>query len=311
MSGCQMWVTQSSAHAESLLHFHSAFGGSIIVSDMGRGLQKPCIRWVVSGGRARSVAAALVQVSVVKETQLEVAASWPSCLSIRKEMAGSLKIMKREPQCSSRSTCSWDYLAGFFDAEGSIHVKARCAAIQLEVGQKFENVLKIIHSFLIQECPGTGIRIHQQTSFTRLIVSNRETCQFILRRLLSSGLSTKRPVALLALGVSMSNHSHSRAAIASLVGNQARYSRLDEEGIQRAKQITSIKSRQRKELSSGRLELVDQLHQQVETLKQDHALGNARARFGMLRHDIRWLLLRGAVQMGSLVTTSTAAPSNN
>ncbi|CAE8679032.1 unnamed protein product [Polarella glacialis] len=294
-SGSQVWINQSSAHGEVLLLFHRAFGGSIRLSRQGRGSKHAIIKWRVSGSLAQNAAAALCQASLVKKQQLQIAANWPPCKVKREELAIRMTELKHTSHDFSGFLCSWSYLAGFFDAEGAVHISPMLS-LRLSLSQKFEGVLKAIFVFLKQKCPGNGkgVALYTLSNCSRLQVSRNEVCKFILQRMLASGLLGKRLSAELALASECTeSRVFARTALASLVGNQSRYFRLDLEGCRRAKQINKLQSSISYQSSRGRLEKVIMMKRGVEQLKEEHALQTSQNRYQLLRHDIRSKLRNG------------------
>ncbi|CAE8590528.1 unnamed protein product [Polarella glacialis] len=300
-SGSQVWINQSSAHGEALLLFHRAFGGSIRLSRQGQGSRHALIKWSVSGTSARNAATALRQESLVKKQQLHIAANWPSCKAEREESAIRITELKHTSHDLFGFLCSWSYVAGFFDAEGHIHISPTLS-LRVSLSQKFEGVLKAILCFFEQECPGNGkgVVLYKLSNCSRLQVSRNEVCKFILQRMLASGLLVKRLSAELALAAECKeSRASARTALASLVGNQGRYLRLDLEGCHRATHIKSMQSSIFYQSSRGRLEKVIMLQRGVEQLKKEHALQTSQSRYQLLRHDIRSKLSNGTAILRS------------
>merc|ERR1711924_516924 len=96
----------------------------------------------------------------------------------------------------------------------------------------------------------------------------------ILQNMLAAGLRIKQREATLVLSLDQSNHSSIRDMITHLNGNQSRYRRLDDDGCRRAIVIHKLQNKAR---NAGSLLLAAQLREEVEQLKQQHALLNAQA----------------------------------
>ncbi|CAE8585841.1 unnamed protein product [Polarella glacialis] len=248
---------------------------------------------------AKQAAADLCRASLVKHGQLQVAVNWPCCRSKRTDAAATLRKMKRTPECSNLS-CSWSYVAGFFDAEGNVSVYADRPAVRLGITQKHPEVLQILREFLKAE--GIPSILYQESFSTlcRLIIVRADAIQLMLTRMLAAGLLGKRGAAEVALALTPCKHAESRKEIACLVGNQGRYLRLDSAGCQRA--IAIAKARRRLwyqyQSATGRSQASQVLETQLLEMKREHALCNAKTQLHCLRGDIRSLLQSGARLLG-------------
>ncbi|CAE8710063.1 unnamed protein product [Polarella glacialis] len=293
LSGCTLSVSQSSHHAEALLLFRQAFGGSITMERPGQGSRKPTIAWRVCGRSARRAAATLSRSSLLKHSQLQIASDWPSCPSKREESAVTLKMMKATPKCSHLS-CSWSYVAGFFDAEGYISVPPDQLGIRLGIPQKHPGILHIVHAFLKAEGI-LAIMYHEHSRHvSRLMVLRVPALRLMLTRMLAAGMHVKRKSAEVALAITPGRHAESRRHLAALAGNQGRYARLDSEGCQRSSAIVRMGQRSCYHASHGRHNVSELLEKQLLELRREHALCNANTRVHRLRADIRSLLQLGA-----------------
>ena len=73
------------------------------------------------GQSARNAAQLLAPHSITKQQQLLLAAEWPDARSRREECKTELRALKESRLGRLTGLCSWEYFAGFFDAEGYIH----------------------------------------------------------------------------------------------------------------------------------------------------------------------------------------------
>ena len=147
MSGCHLQVPQSFDQAEVLMLFYETFGGSITRAGSGLGLCKPAPRWTVCGQSARNAAELLAPRSITKRKQLFLAAQWPDARSRREDCKAELRALK-EYDSAVAGLCSWEYCAGFFDAEGHIRQQRGGASLELQIKQKHPRVLECLREFL-------------------------------------------------------------------------------------------------------------------------------------------------------------------
>ncbi|CAE8689181.1 unnamed protein product, partial [Polarella glacialis] len=294
LSGCQLFLTQSSEHGEALFLFHQVFGGSIMADKRGIGSQRPVIRWSLHGQTARKAAALLSKASYVKRAQLQIAAEWPSCKTQREKVAITMSALKRSSQPPEGAGCSWPCVAGFFDADGHMGISAVGSGIVLGFTQKHASILEIIREFLAQEGYIDGIGMEHKSTLCRLAVYRSKLSHTILEHMIAAGMIVKRSAAEVVLKTNYSNYLRSRVELACLVGHQGRYIRLDEHGCQRVKQLASLRSKLRYLTSRGRFGERAQFEDELFSLKQEHSLHNAEASVSLLRQDIRLLLRQGA-----------------
>ena len=142
----QLCISQSHANSEVLILFQRVFGGVIYGNVQGRGLRRPCLQWRVTGGVAKDVAGKLAKHSFVKRGQLLVAASWPEQEQQQegaKQQLAALKLQQSDPNLA----CSWAYVAGRFDADGCIRVRAVPSALSVSMSSKDRSALSWIDSF--------------------------------------------------------------------------------------------------------------------------------------------------------------------
>lgn len=290
--GCiALAVAQNESSSSVLLLFKSIFGGSITRLSHARGLCRPCLKWQLSGRAAQQAAALLCTSTVCKSAQLGIAISWPQGHTLRAEAAARMKFLKQvEP---AEATCpSWQYLAGFFDAEGCI-ILVRPAYLRLEIKQKFLPVLLSIQGFLARH--GVHCSVYERQSHGQLAVHSTENCKFVLAKLIRSGLRVKRDAARLAMQVCAAEFIQVRSNLQKLVGNQSHYQRLSIGGLQRAREITQMKARLRNLIGKQPSDSEhSELESQLLVLQEDHKLKCGQERLMKIRSDIRSFIADGA-----------------
>ena len=148
LSGAGLGVSQSFDQAEILMIFRATFGGSITREHGGMGLRKPALRWCVWGQAARRAALLLAPHSITKQQQLVLAAQWPDAKSLQREKFKAKLGALKKYDSAVAGPCSWEYFAGFFDAEGYIEQPHGGNALVLKIAQKHPQVLRCIRSFL-------------------------------------------------------------------------------------------------------------------------------------------------------------------
>jgi len=295
LKGPRLSIGQSFRHCEALLRFADTFGGTISRSKPGQGPREPTVQWQLSGANARRTAKMLGSIPSAKQPQLLLTAlPRPTCSRERVKLTADLRYMKlAEPPQFVVS--SWAYLAGFFDADGYIHVSARKALIELTLPQKFKAILTAVQVFLDKRCPRSVNGVTNDGTAYRLRLTSDELCRFVLANLLDAGLSVKREVAALALTLTRVNHYVVRDEMSKLTGRQSRYRRLDSAGCHRALEIDKIKRSIVRHNTNGNTAKVEELQLVEKDLKALHALHNAAMLKETLRCDIRSLLKRGAM----------------
>ena len=281
-------ITQTESSSTVLLLFRNLLGGSVMRGDHTKGLIRPTLQWEVSGEAARHAAALLCSRSSCKDRQLSIASSWPQTLHLRAEAVAKLKVLKRK--APPTATCpTWHYLAGFFDAEGCIHLQ-QPSYIRLKITQKFPQVLRAIQKFLAEH--GLKCSISNDRTCASLVISETELSKLVLARLVVSGLRLKREAARLALRMTSDNFLEIRSDLQKMVGNQGRYQRLTCSGLERAKEINRLRARLRWAGPAGPQNSA--LESQLRLLCEDHKLQRAQERLLLIRSDIRHLLSQGA-----------------
>ena len=298
-SGIRLSVSQAESNNVVLLLFRNVFGGSIAREHHARGLRRPSLQWQLSGGIAQQVASILSTSTVCKHKQLVLASAWPQEQGLRSEAAAKIKLLKQE--APAEATCpSWQYLAGFFDAEGCI-ILLSPSSLRLEIKQKFPPVLHSIQGFLAHH--DVGCTIYQKESCSLLVVRRSETCKFVLAELIRSGLRAKREAARLAVQVCAGDFVQIRSNLHKLIGNQGRYQRLSIAGLGRATEIRQIRARLR--YQTGRQQ--SELESQLLVLQENHKLKCGQERLLMIRSDIRSFIVEGAA--AAMVEGAAAAAS--
>ncbi|CAE7702500.1 unnamed protein product [Symbiodinium microadriaticum] len=281
-------VEQCSSGSPVLLLFRSAFGGSISGRGVRTGLQRPVLRWHVSGKRARDAASLLATVASCKRPQLIIAADWPQTFESRAHAAAELKRLKNVAPKSVLCP-SWAYFAGFFDAEGCISMRFP-SQICLIIVQKLPGILQALRDFL------AGERIACQLSTTergaRLVIGATKVSKHVLCMLLSAGLRVKREAARTAVSMHRGSFQTARGDLAHCVGYQNRYKRLTAEGLLRSRSIGSLRSK----LGNATDALHPSLQEELQQLRADHAWSCALERCALIRSDVRTMLAQGARQ---------------
>ena len=236
LSGCFLSISQSFDQAEVLMLFYETFGGSITRAGSGMGLRKPVLQWVACGQYARNSAQLLAPQSITKQKQLLLAAQWPEAKSERKERKTELRALKECDSAVARP-CSWEYCAGFFDAEGYIHQKSGGASLVLVLKQNHPRVLQCLRQFLARSLGKDATIVKSGGSAHALSVCGLTSCKQILQHLLAAGLLRKADQAKLVLGLTPETAAQVHTELGHLTGNQTFGKRLDAAGLARARKI--------------------------------------------------------------------------
>lgn len=86
-------------------------------------------------------------------------------------------------------TLSWQWVAGFFDGEGSISLYVRRYSIDIQVlfTQSYKPLLDELRSFLVKEGASLGIRMaikdKRQSAYSLYVSSNHDVSEVLLRML--------------------------------------------------------------------------------------------------------------------------------
>ncbi|CAE7222158.1 unnamed protein product [Symbiodinium sp. KB8] len=298
LSGCFLQVSQSFDQAEILMLLRDTFGGSIRHQRNGLGLQKPTVRWVVCGQSARRAAELLAPFSITKRKQLLLAAEWPEERSHREDCKAELRALK---ECDSAvaGPCSWEYCAGFFDAEGHIAQPKAGASLALHVAQKHPKVLNCLRDFLAGsiDIDAKVSLARQRPSMHLLLLTSLLDCKQMLRCMLQAGLLCKAKRAELALGLTPENASLVNAELTCLTGNQMYGKKMDASGRDRAKALTVLREQARKMARCQELHKAEAILRKAEALQLEHELSKALHENAQLLkfcrgieylHDICW-----------------------
>ena len=277
LSGCRLQVVQSFDQAEVLIRFYETFGGSIMRLNGGRGLQKPCLVWCAGGQSSRQAVQLLAAHSITKRKQLLLAAQWPDdpgAKSRRERSKAELRTLK-EYDSAVAGPCSWEYFAGFFDAEGCISQQHGGAGVVLEIWQKHPRVLKCLRKFLARSL-GNDATLTKKGGYAHdihaLWVCGMESCKQMLQRLVAAGLLCKAEQARLVLGLTTQTAAQVNAELGRLTGNQKFGRSLDAAGRQRARKIAGVRQQARRLKQRGQLAEAEAKLVEVMQLKQEHEL---------------------------------------
>ena len=282
-------ITQNVDSAGVLLYFRDRLAGGVGMGCCRTGRQKACLHWQLYGSQPRHAAGLLSQVPSMKQAQLLIAAKRVA-KTHRGEVAEQLSRFKQRNHRPNRLRCTWPYFAGFFDAEGSVGVDALTGGLHLEVWQVNPFVLEHLLRFLHQD----GLKswhFYQGNSCAKLRCYETATCKRTLERLLKNGLLVKKKQAELALSITSKNYRQVREAIMSHNGWHQRYRRLDEEGLDRAKEIQVL---QRNLLRLSCTEKSQLLEGKIRDLQAEHIFQKLVSKCRLLRKDIRSSLSEGA-----------------
>ena len=277
VSGCVLQLGQVASNSAVLFQFLLKFEGGIYMKAQGCGSAAPTVAWRVHGDTARHASSILQQHCIVKEEQLKIAASWPRCREDRDMCNAKLAQLKRCNQFRAhleKTALSWNYVSGFFDAEGCILVNPASKNLKLVIGQRDPDILHLLHVFLGRHLPQPSkVNLYSKPSSHVLTSGQSATSLAILRNLLGHGLQVKRSAALHALNVSTSSHSESRRNVGKGKGKQSYFIRLDEAGCARARTIKNM---------TGRI-----FHME-SVLKEEAAIENLRAELALakLQHQV-------------------------
>ena len=269
-------VGQSIDGVATLIRLQQALGGTICRLRNGKGLQKPMLRWVLTGRRACHVANLMAPHSIVKRRQLEILAAQLGTAFDKVDCSIDLAMLKRS-ESAVAGPCSWTYLAGFFDAEGYIEQPRGMAALRLRMHQKYARVLECVRTFLDTEgCIEARLYQTRGRPGVELRINRTQSCKAALQKLLDAGLLRKASQAKLALSLTLANAEQVRSAMADMVGNQSFATRLDTAGLRRAALITYVKKMAGIKAQNGQTSRANSLLADAEGLKREHALLNAQ-----------------------------------
>lgn len=289
LSGCSLQLAQTVANSWILFHYLVKFGGSICVNAQGCGSTAHSIAWRACGGTARHASSILQQHCIVKEGQLKIASSWPKCREDRDMCRARLAELKKCNQfraCSDKTSLSWSYVSGFFDAEGCIVVDQAYRSLRLAIAQRDPEILQLLQVFLLRCLPPQQqkINLYSKPLGHVLVSCGTATSIEILTNLLEHGLQVKRSEALHALNVPTSSHSESRRNVRKGKGKQSFFTRLDEAGSSRARTISKITKRiSWMESAQKEGAAIDKLRAELAVARLQHQVLNAKTQIQKLR----------------------------
>jgi len=286
----QLKIGQNIDSADVLLHYRELLGGGISNHAIGTGKQKAMLVWQVFGSKLRHVAALLGQIPSMKQAQLKIAAGGNIEGPRRERIGEQLLQLKQKDHVAKELECTWGYFSGFFDAEGSVTVTPLSVGLKLTVKQINPFVLKRLLEFL-HDSRLDSWRLLQDQNYAELICTDLATSKQTLKHLLDHGLLVKQKQAQLALSLNAANHKKVRETVMELNGWQAKYSRLDEEGVRRAKELKSLRAKMRSSSCTKEQEL---LQCEIKELQEEHMFQKLVTKCHLMRKDIRKLLGEGA-----------------
>ena len=283
-------ISQNLDSAKVLLRFRKAFGGGISRQYNQTGVRKATLRWWSTGDVMKKAAGLLASTPSMKQAQLKIASFGRVALEERSVVGDRLRHLKRKDHVQVSLGMSWSYLAGFFDAEGCISVPARQGSIHLIVHQANPHVLEAMLKFLHANNLFRWV-LYSCSSYSCLQCEDTTCSKATLALLLDHGLCLKEKQAELALAFAPSNHMETREAISRLSGLQSRYRRLDASGVLRSKELRRLQAKLWQTKCVGARAV---LREEIDRLKEEHAIGNLLVACQTIREDIRGLLSRGA-----------------
>jgi len=237
----------------------------------------------------------------MKSAQLKQVLEGNICRDRRNKVVKALLHLKAHTHKPGHGTgaCTWPYFAGLFDAEGSITVQARSHSIALIVSQTNPYILRVTLAFLENEGLSNWNLYKLPAGSYQLACKHLDAAKASLKKLLSRGLSLKRPQAEHCLVLTEKNHAETREAVSQLNGQQNFYSRLDEAGIERSKAINNLGAKLFR-LRQGRSkekdnEITVAIEAQIKELREEHQLGKLQSRCTKLRFQLRKVLSEGGV----------------
>ena len=284
---CRLGATQAYDACCVLVRFADKLGGSVCVQKQGTGLRKPCLEWYLQGKGARHAAGLLAATSLVKHEELAVVADWPKHRKDRALAMQRLRDCKAESGAdNSAGHVSWNYMAGFFDAEGCISVKAS-SRLSLSISQKRPAILERLSSFLLYH--GMKSDIHACEKEFRLALGRRADCEAFLKQVLSAGLLVKARQAEIALCLRQTGASHARQVISALSGNQSFGKMLDDAGCLRAREIERMRGKAAHIMSVDRRGFAEAELRAMESLQAQHKVLNAMLERDRLREHSEFI----------------------
>ncbi len=305
LSGCRLSVGQQIGSSTLLLAFLCRFGGTVSISNSGTGTKQPAIQWQVGGQAARQAMAELQEHCFVKREQLEIALRWPDGRAEREQCALKLKALKKaEPNIAESAITSWQYISGFFDAEGCIRISPTSKAVRLQVAQRDLPILDAIRRFLSHKLPDSHIGIRRNApSNCVLEVASKNSVLYILGGMLANGLLVKRDTAEHVLQSIDLPHSILRGREPAIKGHQSFFKKLDAAGCVRSRNMHSLREKCRYATKTKTPLPVAELNSQLASAKLEHAILNMLTRIERLRSAIASIPATTQEQHGATVGT--------
>ena len=283
-------VGQSINNVHILLRFRSVFGGGVYAQGQRTGFSQATLRWEVTSKSASLAAGLMATVPSMKQNQLEIAASGTVEAAHRSKVKAKLKTMKQKGYIPTSLAVTWPYFAGFFDAEGCILVRpAHSGRVALEIAQVNPTVLESLLVFL-QDQGLDRWKLWHYSKASRMKCQHHRTSKLTLKRLLQNGLSVKKQQAKIALESTPANRQKIREELSSLTGRQSRYTRLDEAGCLRAKEIKKFRGQLRQNKCAEKRK---QLKAELMRLQEAHAFARLVSECQTLESDIDMMLADG------------------
>ena len=184
-------VKQSIRNVRILLRFRRVFGGGVYANAQRTGFSQATLEWHVTGKSAAFAAGLMASVPSMKQGQLKIAASGTVQAVHRSEVKAKLKTMKQKDYIPRSLAVTWPYLAGFFDAEGCIGVRAAFNSLNLCIGQVNPTVLESLLAFL-QDQGLDRWKLQHCSKLSSLRCEHLQTCKLTLTHLLQNDLSSAR-----------------------------------------------------------------------------------------------------------------------
>eukprot|EP00746_Dinoflagellata_sp_MGD_P102002 gnl/MRDRNA2_/MRDRNA2_41622_c0_seq1.p1 gnl/MRDRNA2_/MRDRNA2_41622_c0~~gnl/MRDRNA2_/MRDRNA2_41622_c0_seq1.p1 ORF type:complete len:175 (+),score=21.23 gnl/MRDRNA2_/MRDRNA2_41622_c0_seq1:246-770(+) len=162
----------------------------------------PVLQCSVCGKMCQQVSSMLGSVISVKQTQLHIAATWPTCRNLREEKRVELDLLKHSMH-TDQVVCTWPYFAGFFDAKGCISIRGPCNSYSLRVAQN-THARPVVDSEFLENAVARGQFCPLQSRQTRIEnVANHRSDDKNLR---SADASSKRVACQAASGRDRTEH---------------------------------------------------------------------------------------------------------
>ncbi|CAE8609925.1 unnamed protein product [Polarella glacialis] len=294
----KLQISQTASNCEALVFFTRLFGGVSYRQGRGQGRGRPVVQWRMLGAAASKAASMMASHPSLKKGQLSLASTWPESKLLRMEASVKLRELKDLVPRPEDVLCTWNYLAGFFDAEGCISVPGISNTVHLSIGQKHNAVLLAIQAFLKQEMPehSSKLRFHKSSGTKGVWNLHLDTHGFsisVLRIMMVSGLIVKKKSAELVLLLDASNHADVRTRLAEMSGNQSIDTWLDAQGVARARHIGKLQSNMSYYKSVGNTTKVVVLQRSIQDMKELHRVSTAETNVSNLRKTIREMIGMG------------------